>query len=365
VSFRSLPRARAFLKLTSLVCALPALVACGPRSERLPDPDGAAGTGPLAPAVEEQESSDPAADGGGSGDVLPPCTSGSAGVGNQPSAVEATSDSDDPSRQVCERWNADRAGLSEGNWSGSLEHCRAGELADGGIESALRMVNLYRWLAALPAVTTTPERNQIAQECALLQHANWRHSGLQHDPPKSWKCYSDDGAKGAKTSNISAGPGVTSVGAYMLDLGNEADLGHRRIILSNFLGPIGLGSTGPGGASCLQAIPGTGDAGKPWVAWPPPGSFPMGAYSYPPYSLDTTGWSIQSEEIDLSSADVEVTADGATVPVSVTALHGRYGSTDAIRIVPRGWRARSGETYAVKVTGISTPIEYQFELVDC
>jgi hypothetical protein len=361
VSFRSLLPARVLL-----LCGLSAVVGCGPHSERLPDPDGAAGTGTQAPTVEGREPSPSASGGGSSSDVLPPCTGGSAGTGSQPGTAGAAGSSVDPSRPaVCERWNADRLGSGEGTWNGSLEHCDAGELSADGIANALRMVNLYRWLAALPPVTTTPERNRVAQECALLQHANWRHAGLQHEPSRSSNCYSEDAAKGARTSNLSAGPGVTSVGAYMLDLGNEADLGHRRILLSNFLGPIGLGSTGPGGASCLQAIPGSGDAGKAWVAWPPPGSFPMGAYSYPPYSLDTTGWSIQSEELDLSSADVEVTADGAPAPVSVTALHGRYGSSNAIRIVPRGWRARSGETYAVKVTGIAARIAYQFELVDC
>ena len=71
---------------------------------------------------------------------------------------------------------------------------------------------------------------------------------------------------------------MASVAGYMIDSGNETTFGHRRIILSNRLGPIGLGSTGQGGASCMQNIGGTGNAGKTWVAWPPPGPFPMQAY---------------------------------------------------------------------------------------
>jgi hypothetical protein len=227
------------------------------------------------------------------------------------------------------------------------------------------MVNLYRWLADLPAVTTTPARNHVAQACALLQDANFRREGLDHDPPRTWDCYSDEGAAGALTSNLAGGPGVTSVGAYMLDLGNESHLGHRRVILSNFLGPIGLGSTGLGGASCMQAIPGTGDAGKAWLAWPPPGFFPSDAYSYSSYSLDTTGWSIQSEDIDLSSARVEVTENGEDRPVRVRELDGRAGSTGAIRVVPDHWRVRAGERYLVRVSGIATPLEYEFEILDC
>jgi hypothetical protein len=353
-------------RVVALLGVVAAVGACDPLSRRVPAPEGAAGAGVEEP--ESPEVSDPHSGAGGSGSTLPPCTAGSAGVGSQATggASGATAFSTSTSRQVvCGRWNADRRELSEGRWSGNVERCDAGEISSDGIESALRMVNLYRWLAALPAVTTAPERNRLAQECALMQHANWERSGLQHDPPRTWECYAEDGATGSMTSNVSAGPGVTSVGAYMLDLGNEYHLGHRRIILSNFLGPIGLGSTGPGGASCMQALPGSGDAAKPWVAWPPPGLFPMEAYSYPPYSLDSTGWSIQSEAIDLSSADVLVRANGVVVPVRVTELEGRSGSTNAIRIVPLGWRARSGEKYSVTVTRTSTPIAYEFEIVDC
>jgi hypothetical protein len=378
------------VRVAALLGVVATAGACEPLSRRLPDPEGA-GVGVEDPELEGPEVSEPGGGAGGSGAALPPCTGGSAGVGTQAGSGGAgsggagsggagsggagsggagsggsTAGSDGALRQiVCGRWNADRQELSEGRWSGNVEHCDAGEISADGIDSALRMVNLYRWLAALPAVTTTPERNRLAQECALMQHANWKRSGLSHEPPRSWECYGEDGATGSMTSNLSTGPGVTSVGAYMLDLGNEDHLGHRRIILSNFLGPIGLGSTGPGGASCMQAIPGSGEAGKPWVAWPPPGLFPMDAYSYPPYSLDSTGWSIQSEAIDLSSAEVEVRANGSVVPVRVMPLQGRSGSTNAIRIVPRGWRARSGEKYSVSVTRTSTPIAYEFEIVDC
>jgi hypothetical protein len=350
------------------VVALLALSACAPESHQVPNPSAAAEEATLGDPEPTQE---PSGTGGKSG-AHPVSTGGSAGgssppSGEAPSALDARplKGSARTRQATCSRWKADRADLDEGRWTGNLKRCDAGALEENGIESALRMVNLYRWLADLPAVTTTPARNRIAQACALLQDANFRREGLDHDPPRSWDCYSDEGAAGALTSNLSGGPGVTSVGAYMLDLGNEEHLGHRRIILSNFLGPIGLGSTGPGGASCMQAIPGSGDAGKAWLAWPPPGYFPSDAYSYPPYSLDSTGWSIQSEDIDLSSAEVEVRVNGTVVPVRVTPLHGRSGSTNAIRIVPLGWRPHSSERHSVTVTRTSTPIAYEFATVDC
>jgi hypothetical protein len=264
---------------------------------------------------------------------------------------------------TCTRWKADTANLDEGTWSGSVAECMAGDISVDGRDNALRMFNLVRWLGDLPAVTTEDERNQQAQACALMMTAN---DMLSHMPPMNWKCYSDLGAKGASTSNISGGPGVASVLSYMVDSGNETTFGHRRIVLSNELGPIGLGSAGKDGSSCMQNIGGKGNAGKAWMAWPPPGPFPMQAYrDVYNRSLDTTGWSIQSKNIDLSKAQVTVTSAGQARPVKVEPLTGNYGNNKAIRVVPDGWKAAAGQTYAVSVSGATAPIAYEIQLIDC
>ncbi|HEY3497455.1 MAG TPA: hypothetical protein VGK73_22315 [Polyangiaceae bacterium] len=266
---------------------------------------------------------------------------------------------------TCARWNADTSERGEGTWNGDVRECEPGDVSTNGRENALRVVNLHRWLADLPPVETSDERNELAQECALLQEANWRERGLSHVPRESWKCYSEAGAQGAITSNLSTGPGVLSVPAYFLELGNQAAMGHRRIILSNELGPIGLGATGPGGASCLQALPGTMNAARAWVAWPPPGVFPLAAYEFARRSLSETGWSIQSDYIDLSGAKVLVTSGRRALDVEVAELEPSAGSKSAIRIVPNGWTVHAGETYVVSVTGIRPTIEYEVEIVDC
>src|SRR5690606_35193141 len=88
---------------------------------------------------------------------------------------------------VCARWNADRADMSEGSWSGEVSSCSPGDVSAPGRDNALRLVNLYRFLAALPEVDHDPERNQKAQACALMMDAN---QSLSHTPPTSWSCYS-------------------------------------------------------------------------------------------------------------------------------------------------------------------------------
>lgn len=260
---------------------------------------------------------------------------------------------------VCARWNADRADLSEGTWTGDVGTCDPGDLEGGARERALTLVNLYRFLAGLPEVTLDPVRNQKTQACALMMDAN---GSLSHDPPPSWACYFADGAEAAGKSNISSGPAVSSVDLYMVDPGNATTLGHRRWILSNTLGPIGIGGTS--GASCMWVLGGNGNAGAEFVAWPPAGVFPVQAVAPSWTSIDETGWSIQSDGIDLSGAVVSITRDGQPLAVDVTQLASGYGSTYAISMVPQGWTTTPGD-YHVEVTGISTPIAYDVQVVDC
>ena len=283
-------------------------------------------------------------------------TTGSGGSGLIPNEGDRSPEA------VCARWNADRANMDEGTWSGSIDGCDPGDISGDGRDNALRLFNLYRWLADLPPVETSAERNQQAQACALMMDAN---NDLSHEPPENWTCYTDLGAQGARTSNISSGPGVMSVDLYMLDTGNESTHGHRRIILANWLGPIGLGSTGRNGASCMQNLGGTGDADKEWVAWPPAGVFPIQAYSPGFSSYSDTGWSIQSESMDVREAHVTVRAGGSELTVNVTPLTGNYGSTTGVRIVPSGWDVEAGQTYSVDVSGVESPFSYELTLVDC
>jgi uncharacterized protein YkwD len=290
-------------------------------------------------------------------------TTGGSTTGGTSSGGSGGGDGGDRSpTATCARWKADTANLSEGTWNGSVSACTVGDISADGRANALRMVNLMRWLADLPAVTTDDTSNQQAQACALMMTAN---DDLSHTPPMSWKCYSAAGASGAGSGNISSVPGVESVLSYMVDPGNATTLGHRRWILSNELGPIGLGSAGSGGASCMRVFGGKGKANKAWMAWPPPGAFPIQAYK-DRYNrvLDDTGWSIQSD-LDLSSVQVTITTGAQAKPVEVTQLEPNYGTKDAISIIPSGWKATAGSTYSVSVTGAPMPINYDVQIVDC
>jgi uncharacterized protein YkwD len=261
---------------------------------------------------------------------------------------------------VCERWNADRADMAEGTWSGSIDGCSAGDISANGRANALRLVNLYRWMADLPPVTTDATKDAKAQACALMMDAN---DALSHDPPESWRCYSGDGAEAAGSSNISSGRGVGSVDLYMVDPGNPTTMGHRRWILSNGLGPIGLGSTS--GSSCMWVFGGRGGGDRAWTAWPPPGDFPVQAVKPSFASIDETGWTVQSQSINLDGATVTITGGGQTLAATKVVLQPNFGARYAINILPQGWTTTAGTTYHVALTGISETIEYDVRVVDC
>src|SRR4029078_7326739 len=91
-----------------------------------------------------------------------------------------------------------------------------------------------------PPVVTDPNKDMMDQQCALMQRAN---NMLSHTPPTTWTCYTQAGADASGSSNISSGQAVSSVDSYMIDPGNPTTIGHRRWILSNSLGPIGIGGT--------------------------------------------------------------------------------------------------------------------------
>lgn len=260
---------------------------------------------------------------------------------------------------MCNRWNADRQ-TSEGTWTGDVDTCEHGDFSESGRDDTVKLVNLYRYLADLPAIDHEAGRDAMSQECALMMHAN---GGLSHNPPASWACYTDDGATAAGRSNIATTPGVASIDLYVVDPGNATTLGHRRWILSNGLGPIGVGSTSA--YSCLWVIGGSGDGNNAWTAYPPPGPFPFEAVEPTFRSIDETGWSVQSESIDLGGAQVTVTANGQDMPVQVTQLLPNYGSRYAISFLPQGWTTQAGTTYHVEVAGVSPPIEYDVQVVSC
>lgn len=276
------------------------------------------------------------------------------------SDADSDSDADTEVEAMCADWTAARADTREGTWSGNVGTCNPGDMDSAWRTRTLTQVNAYRALADLPAVTLDATKNSAAQSCALMQHAN---GTLSHYPDASWDCYDSAGAGAAGSSNIATTAAVYAVDLYMLDYGNATTIGHRRWILSNSLGPIGVGSTSS--YWCMVVLYGSGSAGAAWAAWPAPGPFPIDAMGSGSTGVDTVGWTVQSDSIDLSRATVTVTEGGVSKSVRVSVLAAYYGSNYAIVIQPQGWTSAAGKSYTVSVSGVTSPFSYTVDMVDC
>ena len=235
-------------------------------------------------------------------------------------------------------------------------------MSDEWQEDALLNVNLYRWFADLPPLTLNPSLYAGQQKCALIMDAN---NSLSHNPSFAWSCYSSLGADHAGSSNIATLPAVVAGDLYMIDPGNETTMGHRRWILSNWLEQTAFGSTSDYSCMATRSAGGGGGANKPWVSWPPAGFYPMDWADMGWTNMDKTGWTIQSDSINLNSAQVTVTENGATRAMTVSTLKSGYGSKYAIKMLQSGWKLKANTTYQVLVTGISPQIQYEVHTVDC
>ena len=203
-------------------------------------------------------------------------------------------------------------------WTGSHEDCDAGEQSDASKSAVLQMVNYYRAMAGLPPVRVTTAWDRELQEAALVvSTGGW----ITHFPEPTRPCYTELGAEGAATSNLSGGGSpATAVWIFMVDSGeHNRAVGHRRWLLWPQAGLVGTGATN---RVVSLRVRSTSTAARPagpeWVAWPP-----EGYVAWPDMPLDMLQghfhWSLSSNadpDADFSSATVTMTMDDE--PLTVT-----------------------------------------------
>ena len=299
---------------------------------------------PTEPTVDiaEDAAVDPAAD-----PVPPDGTS-------DPDAGDPVEDEPAPPG-VCERYNADMAGTSDGTWTGDVSTCDPGDMSTEWRNNALKVTNLVRWMAGMPPAELSTSSNAALQECALMMTANGR---LSHSPTPDWTCYTAEGAGMAGRSNLDVMAAVAAVGDYMNDRGNDTTFGHRRWILSHGLTSVGFGSTNSD--SCMMVSHPIGGSDPEWIAWPPEGEYPYQAR----YWLGIA-FTIQSNEVRQRGATATVTLDGTPLDIETWDLLGGYGSGYAIAFKPSGsfYSVEAGQTYHVEVA--EHGISYDVRIVDC
>ncbi len=266
--------------------------------------------------------------------------------------------------RLCERWLATRS-LTDPTelWNGDHDACDAGVMNADWRDAVLERINTLRAMAGLDPVDHSPNLDALAQECALaiVFHGTGDHQLEEFD-----QCYSRTAEEGVASSLIAQAPGLVAIDQYMLDFGeqNFDSMTHRLYLLAPQLGPIGIGSTPL--ASCVQVHGSRGQRNDPeWVAWPPPGPFPIDAdYTNP------AGWTVHSNVLNLAFAEVEVTLDGEVLPIEQRDLDTAGPAGWGTAWLPVDWALEAGRSYRVVVRnalrrGERVEFSYTVQPVSC
>lgn len=212
-------------------------------------------------------------------------------------------------------------------WNGSTKTCKPGTVPPEIQAKVLQRITYVRRLAGVrDDIYFNEELNQRCQAAALMMQAN---SKLNHHPPKTWKCYTEDGARGAASSNLSLGHNLEdAVMGQMDDNGsNNTACGHRRWILSPNNLEFGHGSTS--GAMALGVFGGVSTRSNVYDSIPPVWGYndfiawPSADYFIE--SLVPRRWSFSYLGADFTKAEVEVKIDGKRMKVNIEPLSNGYG----------------------------------------
>ena len=259
--------------------------------------------------------------------------------------------------------------------------CNEGTASTGHKLAALAELNYIRELSGLPPVPYDYDSDHQTQQSSLMTVAN---AELQHTPPETWACWSQDGYDGSSSSNLFIAYGYEAtpegvVDAFLIDTGVPS-LGHRRWLLDPFLASISYGSAVGVPAvtdqwayvhgSSIKVINETSAdiAGLDlaFVAYPV-GDYPAELFEkdwYHSFSVlaDTTS-SWGNGDVSYSQSDIRVTAPGdveLTVH-SVAASNEGYGIPNHVQFIVDGMQ--DAVTYTVALTNVvvnGTPKSYEY-----
>jgi hypothetical protein len=227
-------------------------------------------------------------------------------------------------------------------WTGSNQPCRAGHMSGRAMRATLESLNFVRAMGGLAPVSFRKRLNGPAQKAALIMSAN---ASLSHDPPQSWRCWTQAGHDAAGRSNLAWSiPTITAGGAiaqYMDDGGSGNEIaGHRRWIMYPPTVTMGNGMTST--TNALTVFGGAASSSRPdprWVSWPTDGWFPG--------PLEPSGrWS-------LSSGDDSADFSQATAKV----VSARTGDSLSVQVYPPA-NGYGEPTLVFQVSGVRSPGAY-------
>ena len=208
-------------------------------------------------------------------------------------------------------------------WTGDEPSCEPGTVPLATKDKITMRLAYYRKAAGLNnEVMEGLVKSEKAQRAALMMHAN---GSLNHSPPNSWKCFTEDGKQAAENSLLTSTSNASAIDSYIRDRGVEnGPVGHRRWLLWPRLQEIGIGNT-----SRYNALWVLGNAGKApidapeFIAWPPQG--------FVPKPLVFARWSFSIAEADFTRTKISMkNKNGSSIGIEMETLTGIYGDNTIV-----------------------------------
>ncbi|QJR16532.1 hypothetical protein [Usitatibacter palustris] len=237
-------------------------------------------------------------------------------------------------------------------FTGSVATCDPGSMSLAFQQWTLTRINFLRAMAGVNGNTVLDTAlNTQEQAAALIVSAT---GVITSAPQTTSTCWTQAGADGSATSSLALAD--DAIPLYMTDpgTGNEA-VGHRRWILHSRKSRFGLGNAiGPANATALYVFDFQAEADAPnGIPWPPRGYVPLALFPAP-FGTERQRWSFGFPNANFGSANVAVTRNGTSVPVSVISrTTNGYGDNTIVWAMPTGHVVTKGSNYAVTISGIS------------
>lgn len=274
-----------------------------------------------------------------------------------------------------------------------VSNCKEGDVTQKEKDNILKYVNQIRAVHGLKSVTYNSAYDLKAAKSALLSAANEQ---LNHTPPQSWSCWSQDGYDGSMHSNLFikwASPSMTitceeSIVGWMNDEDVES-CGHRRWLIDPFLKFIAFGRADASSKNAGMNVSGMSiyvisdekqnlsDWNNDFVSYPYQ-NYPADLY----YTDGDNHWYLSftaifdkvnywnNKDVDFSSASIEIQTESnqAVQAVDINIDNDGYGVPNCIKWNPASKLVKETKYLVtiknVKYHGTSKDFSYWFRLTD-
>ncbi|QJD78199.1 CAP domain-containing protein [Spirosoma rhododendri] len=241
------------------------------------------------------------------------------------------------------------------NWVGNTSECNEGKVSTAYIAAQASRINYYRAMAGIEGkVVFADSLNRKAQKAVLMLG---EAGVLTHTVKKSWRCRSTEGEWAVVNSNLAQTGGTNPdfITQYIADKGdNNADVGHRRWLLSPVVTVMGTGNMlHPKSKIAYNALPMNLSAFSTtrmatrdeYVCWPVAG--------YIPYQLVFPRWSFHMAGADFSNSVVNIKKDGKAVTATIVSDDDTdYGDNALIWEMDAVTKPGSDQVYEVSIQNV-------------